>query len=49
MELRATVGAVASLFVELIGDWESNTSEAAASALVRLAEHGTLHLIAMAM
>jgi hypothetical protein len=47
--LRATVGSVASLFVELIGDRESKTSEAAASALVELAEYGTPHLLATAM
>jgi hypothetical protein len=47
VELRATVGSVASLLVKLIGDW--GVSEAAASALVRLAEHGTLHLHATAM
>ena len=49
MELRATVGSIASFFVQLIGDWEPETSEAAASALIRLAEYGTLHLHAMPM
>jgi hypothetical protein len=49
VELRATIGTIASLFVELIGQSDSKTHKAAASALVRLAEHGTLRSHATAI
>jgi hypothetical protein len=40
VELRATIGTMASLLVELVGQSGSKTYKAAASAFVRLAQHG---------
>jgi HEAT repeat protein len=44
VELRAEIGAAIPLLVELLLDWNDETSAAAASALAKMSENGALHV-----